>query len=47
MQELKYLQGYPANLTAQVQNLIKEDKLKKFLLKNTRIVTIFNQKSAL
>ncbi|GHA40900.1 M48 family metallopeptidase [Photobacterium aphoticum] len=33
MQELKYLQGYPANLTAQVQNLIKEDKLKKFLLK--------------
>ncbi|MGF1687580.1 M48 family metallopeptidase [Photobacterium japonica] len=33
MQELKYLQGYPATLTDQVQTLIKEDKLKRFLLK--------------
>ncbi|MGF1727503.1 M48 metallopeptidase family protein [Photobacterium nomapromontoriensis] len=33
MQELKYLQGYPANLIDQVNTLIREDNLKRFLLK--------------
>lgn len=33
MQELKYLQGYPASLTDQVQSLIRSQKLEAFLLK--------------
>ena len=33
MQELQYLQGYPGHLTDQVQSLIVEKKLQRFLLK--------------